>query len=234
MVKPIRSLDDKIIPDIVKKLDAGGDGDADATEIYIRSAIGLLRTLYPPATPIAPGTPLWGYRQENLEHVEALRKQIEKLQEALRDLPPRALVLLFAPEVSGTDDRLPSIQTQQKAVARIQGVVTMLIRLRARCDQIAADRPGKHKLAGYRQEAAADQAWDLLLRHNKRPTNSSSSTSLFREVAGLLYEGMTGEFGIDLERACKATFKRKTSDDPSGRGDSGDVLGRGFIRDGDR
>jgi hypothetical protein len=227
MVKPIRSLDDEIIPDIVKELDAKSDGDAFATEIYIRSAIGLLRTLYSAATPIAPGTPLWGYRQENLEHIEAVRKQIEKLQEALSDLPPRALALLFSPEVSGTDDLLPSIQTQQKAVARTRGVVAMLLQLRARCDQIAADRPGKHKLAGYRQEAAAGEAWNLLVRHNKQPTNSSSSTSLFRKVASLLYEGMTGEFGVDLERACGATFK-----EPPRRGD---VLGRGQIRhDGDR
>ncbi len=228
MVKPIRSLDDEIIPDIVKELDAGGDALATKiTEICIRNEIGSLRALYPPATPIAPGTPLWGYRQENLEHIEALRKQIEKLQEALRDLPDRALFLLFAPEVSGTDDRLPSIQTRQKVEARIRGVVTMLTRLRARCDQIAADRPGKHKSAGYRQEAAADEAWDLLVRHNKQPTNSSSSTSLFRKVASLLYEGMTGEFGVDLERACRATFNN-----PPRRGA---VLGRGFIRqDGDR
>jgi len=192
---------DEIVRDLAHSLIVE-NSDADAVEVDVRATIRTGQTLFP--RPTSP--PLWGYRSDNLESIKAVRKQISGLQNALKKLPERALFLLFAPEVSGIDDQIPSIALQKRIEGRAQNVVTMLAALSARCDEMIGAEPGKHKLVGHREEWAAVEAYRLLRRHNKKPSKTNSADSLFRETASLLLEAITGKPGVDLERHCRAVF----------------------------
>jgi hypothetical protein len=197
----IRGLDE-IVRDIIEKLDIGSDELAMAvTAIEVRGIIQAMRTLG------QLRAPLWGYQRDNLESIEPLQTQIERLQKALRSMPAVALALVFSPEETGQGDHIPSTAVQQRAVARLRGLTGVLVRLSGRCEQLIASPPGKHKSLDWQKERAAGEARDLLERHCKKVTKSSSSTSLFRETASLLYEGVTGEHGVDLERACRAALE---------------------------
>jgi hypothetical protein len=211
--RAIRPLDD-IVRDAVKEFDAAwkrphwlSEPDADdaaakdAFECDFRITIRGLRALN------NLGAPLWGYRAENVRAIKKLRAQIAPLHETLKSLPHAALFLLFADE-NGLDDRVPDTASQQKMFVRCQVAVRTLVRLRARCDQIIANEPGKHGLAGYLQERHAKEAFDLLAQYNLPVTSAGSDTSLFRTMARLVHEGVTGD-STDLERACKIISGRK-------------------------
>jgi len=157
------------------------------------------------------GAPLWGNREENLKALKAIKKQAERLQTSLRDMPDTLRVLLFAPEHFnhlGTD--VPSTKMQGQITARFLTTTKMLTWLRYRCSQLTGNAPGIHGNADYRKELAANEAYDFLRCWGRRPASPKSETSLFREVAALFYEGLTGEQGSDLERACIAVLKRRT------------------------
>ncbi len=157
------------------------------------------------------GAPLWGNRAENLKAIEALNEHVKSLQASLSDMPDTLRVLLFAPEAIdriGTD--VPSTEMQSKITARLRTTLNMLALLRHRCSQLAVSAPGIHGNVDYRKERAAEEAYDFLRRWGKQPASPKSETSLFRKVAVLLYEGLTGEQGSDLERACIAVLKRRT------------------------
>jgi hypothetical protein len=192
---------DKIVAEIADKFSAAEADARDVIECDIRIAIRTLRIFN------EQGAPLWGYRRDNLDGFDTLRTRIKGVRKALRQMPKAALALFFALEENGAADRVPSTVVQQQAEARARAGVGMLAAWEARCDQLIAMRPGKHGLAGWREELAAREAWHFLRRNNMEPTNSSSSTSLFRHVARLLYEGMTGEQGVDIEHACREIFK---------------------------
>jgi hypothetical protein len=158
------------------------------------------------------GAPLWGNRAENLRALKALNDHVERLQRSLRDMPDTLRVLLFASgEIDGIGTDVPSTEMQDKITARLRATVTMLALLRHRCSQLTVSEPGIiHGNADYRKELAAGEAHDFLGRWGKRPASPKSETSLFRNVSALLYEGLTGEQGSNLERACIEVHQRRT------------------------
>jgi hypothetical protein len=203
---PARTLDE-IVRDVVEKLgvDHPIADDSIGIVVDVRSTILSMRTLD------GMDGPLWGNRAENQEEIKDLRKRVKSVQSALRQMPDTLRFLLFTPEESGLDDDpVPTTAVQQKAVTRCRRAMAMLALLRSRCDQLAADPPGKHGLVDHRKERAAEEAWDMLQRHMKKPASSGSATSLFRELSSLLFEGATGKPGMDLERACRTVSERRT------------------------
>jgi hypothetical protein len=225
--------DAEIVEDIIELFDdnigdaiANGVEEADARasiEVYVRATIRVLRASD------GLGRPVWGYRQENVKAITALRDRIEEVQTALRGLPNAAAVLLFALEERGTDDRVPAaspdiaprlrqrpsrdpraLHGRLEAIeARCRGDVAMLARLRARCDRVIAAAPGKHGNVDYRKEQVAGEAWDFLRVCKKRAGSGSSQKSLFFKASTLFFEAMTGEHGVDLSHACRTVFQRR-------------------------
>jgi hypothetical protein len=208
-----RRTTDTIIDEITKaiaKKRAGTDvstgdpyadeADAAARALDVRSTVTILGNLD------SLKRPLWGYRGENREATEALRTQLKGLQTALKAVPAAALFLLFDTRGKEPVDAVPSPERVEIVHTRIRQFAETLAYLAARCDELSAQRPGKHKLAGYREDMAVVEAFRLIWRRGLLPTNSSSSTSLLRTVASLLFETMTGVQGVDLERACKNIF----------------------------
>jgi hypothetical protein len=213
-----RRATDTIIDDIIKaiaKKKAGTDvstGDAYADEanaaaraLDVRSTVIILRDLD------SLKRPLWGYRGENREATEALRKQFKGMQAALKAAPAAALFLLFDTRGNERVDAVPSAERVEIVHTRIRRFAETLAYLAGRCDELSAERPGKRKGAGYREEMAAVEAFRLIRRMGLHPSNSSSETSLLRIVASLLYEAVTGAQGVDLERACRKIFADEES-----------------------
>src|SRR5262249_20709770 len=148
------------------------------------------------------GSPLWGFRQDNLEAIKTVHTHIKRLQKALKQTPKQALFLLFAP---APEDDIPSDAAQKQVIARVHTMTAMLVRLRARCDALLRVKPGTHAGAGYRQRWVAEEAWHLMQRHGMQPT-SGIATSVYGRVAGLLYEAGFNKYGKDIERGCKSVL----------------------------
>jgi len=169
-----------------------------------QSTIRTLRTL------VETGKPLYGYQKENITALESVRDSIEELQSALRTMPSRAWLLLFATELTGgeSENEIPSLEIQNRAKQRTTAISGFLAGMRARCVALLKTEPGKHRAADWVQQLCCDSAWDFLLRQGKQPTKTNSADSLFRKVARLFYEGVTGT-DIDLEHSCRQTFERR-------------------------
>jgi hypothetical protein len=166
-----------------------------------QSTIRTLRTI------VEAKKPIWGHKKENVAALESVSDRIKELQSALRTMPSRAWLLLFAKELITEDDlRAPGIQ--QEATSRTRAISGLLAGMLVRCTALIAAPPGKHKGADWVQQLCSDWAWDFLLRHDKQPTGANSADSLFRRVARLFYEGAAGK-DADLEHACRKTFERR-------------------------
>jgi hypothetical protein len=176
----------------------------DVNEADIRATLRFLRAL-------CEAAPLWGNLKENVGAASALRTQIEDLQATFRAMPRETLYLIFDPGTTGQDHQIPPASNQTRALGRLRRTIAILNAIRVRCIQLSADPPGKHKNVDYKKQLACGEAWDFMLRHGKQPTNSSSSTSLFRVTSNLFYEAITGE-QADLEHTCRSTFERRQSD----------------------
>src|SRR5262249_23202602 len=78
--------------------------------------------------------------------------------------------------------------------------------MRRNCEWIIKERVGEHGNAGQKQVHAAWVAIDLMEQHGL-PLTYSSETSVYRAVARLIFEAMTGvasKNGADIARACKS------------------------------
>jgi hypothetical protein len=176
-----------------------------AGELYahdFREMVAVGQVLFPPKG----AAPMWGYRQENLQAFETVQKCAVALHAALKALPDPGLFLIFAPTLSGTKNLVPSTETQKQVTPNCAVVVSGLNYLQTRCKQLLAAKPGEHKLTDFRQRWVAEAVRKLLVRHGKQATISSSSLSPFRTTASLLWEGIFGEQGKDLERACRTVL----------------------------
>jgi hypothetical protein len=203
-----RSLDE-IVRELMDKQDQQ-ELNKEAFELDLRSTIDTAKVLFSTAG-LSP-QPLWGFRQDNIDGIEAVHRQIEKLQRGLQALPDRARFLLFAPsQITGRLSRMPSQAEQQQTLKNVGLVVSMLARLRTRCDQLLADPPGDHGLTRFREKWIAEETKALLERHGQRVTNSSSSTSHFRQSTSLVWEAVTEEYGKDLQKACQNAFVTEKS-----------------------
>jgi hypothetical protein len=204
---PNKSRLDEVVREIVEELESDPDG-RDATEVSVRAAIRFLRELdrqvaYRGAS--KERMPIAGKRQENVDDFKALLKQIKGLQKALSKTSSPALIHLFSGDDVVGPDQIPSVEVQKKVEHRLRQVTGTLAYMHARCDFLLAERPGVHGNAEYRQRRVAHEAWRLLRQHGKDPA-SGVATSLYGRIASLLYEAMNGEYGKDLERACKAAL----------------------------
>lgn len=157
---------------------------------------------------VEPGVPLWGYETENREAFALVNGAIEVLQSKLRKMPGRALLLLFAKDLTGSETDIPPIEIQREAIARARRFSGLMAAVGARCTALVDASPGEHKGADWIQRICCDAAWNFLVRNGKQPSKTNSAASLFRKVARLFYEGVTGN-DIDLEYACAQTFERK-------------------------
>jgi hypothetical protein len=204
--------DDDIAQDIIELLDS--DDPRGAIEVDVRATFQLLRALDQKRT--NRGTkqrlPLWGFKQENREAIEELRKQIKNLQAVLKRLPSVVLPLLFNLEQDGSTSQIPSHAEQQRILDRVRRYCGANAHLYNRCTQLLATEPGAHKNIKHRQRWAAEQAWLMLHRTGKKPVGGTE-TSLFGKVTGLLYEAMTGKCDVDLERTCKGVLHNPPSFD---------------------
>ena len=125
-------------------------------------------------------------------------------------MPQQARYFLFSFDEKGQDHRAAfAEERQQKAVARVRDTVGLMNILQARCDELMASPPDHHKSLDYNEQLASEEAWDFMRRHFKRPVTDAAQ-SPFRVIASLFYEARTGEAGVDLESACKATLDRKS------------------------
>jgi hypothetical protein len=166
-----------------------------------------------------------GKREDNAQDFKALRNQINDLRGFLRKMSSPALILLFSGEDDVKSDDEPPEVAQQKTLQRLESFTVTLDYLQMRCDFLLAERPGEHGNADYRQRRVAQEAWRLLKRHGTEPAGGTGD-SLFGEIASLLWEGMTGEYGKDLQWACKAALTAAKAGELR---DNGSVIGKGRI-----
>jgi hypothetical protein len=201
---------DEIVCVLVESLqdDPGG---RDSSEVDVRSTIQCLRALDQEITYRGASKErmaLRGKRQENLEDIALLLKRVEGLQKAFKKVSAASLFLLLSGEDAKAimSDGVPSVEAQQKALSRVQGVRKLLDYLHARCDFLLNERPGEHASADYRQLRVAHESWRLMRRHGKVPAGGTMD-SLYGHITSLLWEAVTGEKDKDLEWACKATLR---------------------------
>jgi hypothetical protein len=86
-----------------------------------------------------------------------------------------------------------------------QALQVILNDMRQNCEILIDSKVGDHGNAGRAQQQAAYAAIWLMERHGL-PVTYSSETAVYRVVARLLFEAMTGqtsEDGADIARACK-------------------------------
>jgi hypothetical protein len=200
---PRRSAEE-IAHEIILKLGAGRTIEV---EQIVRRLINNLRQ-------IKDKPPEFGNRTENLEYLQELRNDIERLRKTLGGIPNDSLFLtLFAPElkIRTPDSRVSSharaLDTlMEDAEAQYGEHVLLLEGLGDRCAQIADARPGKHKHFGQQQFRAALAARVLMAKAGKKPT-SGTWQSLYRRLATLFYEAMTDEPVPDMKRACDEVLR---------------------------
>jgi hypothetical protein len=108
-----------------------------------QSTIRTLRVL------VKPSKPLYGFQKENIIALESVRDSIEELQSALRTMPSRAWLLLFANELTGTETEAPTVEIQNRAKQRTRAISGLLAGMRARCAALLEVAPGKHKGADW-------------------------------------------------------------------------------------
>lgn len=164
-------------------------GKLGADEGEIRQIVAALRAFE---------RPTWGNVAENLEHFKTFSRRIERLQAELRVIPSHVRFAIFAPEESETIDTMA-----EEALAQLEAFTATLVRLRTRCVRNAAAKPGMHGNSGFRERQAAVEARLLLERYGKPVT--LSETSLFNEIAGLLFQAAGGP-EKDMKRACEAAL----------------------------
>jgi hypothetical protein len=154
--------------------------------------------------------PLWGIASENVEHFKTVRDQAAALHEALKAMPDRARLLLFAPGVSGKTNRIPSDSTLEQTGKRCFVTVSILAGLQRRCAELIVAKPGEHFSTKFLKRWIVEETACLLERHRKQVTNSSSEYSLMRTMARLIFEGVTGKYGVDLQWACQTVLKKRS------------------------
>jgi hypothetical protein len=116
------------------------------------------------------------------------------------------------------DDRIEVIR--QKSRERHGGLGKLVGEMRWKCKWIIDHRVGAHGGSGHPQEWAA-MASRILLESVEIPLRYGSPRSTYRETSSLFFEAMTGTYGVDLERACRAIAKRRFDEGPyRGPGDS--------------
>jgi hypothetical protein len=150
---------------------------------------------------------LWGDRGENQKALAAFLQPHKKALQAFEAIPAPVLYLLFTPEITEVP-REGHVPPHRKAEQRIKDYLTVAAFLSARGDRLLAMRPGRRKGINYRQQICAEQTYDFLVRHGKKPAGSKL-TSLYGKAASLFFEGMTGTPGKDLAEECKATLRSR-------------------------
>lgn len=210
MRAPNKSRSDAIVREIISGLydQAMEEFILMGVTLDIRATIAVLREL---DREISCGgraksrTAIRGKRQENVENFTAILKELKALQRALAKTSGPALVLLFSGEDDVRTEKVPGLSVQRRIERRLRQITGTLSYLRARCDFLLAEHPGEHGSADYRQRRVAQETYLLLRRHKKEPA-SGIATSLYGRTASLLYEAMTGDYGRNLERACRAAL----------------------------
>jgi hypothetical protein len=117
-------------------------------------------------------------------------------------MPDRGRFLLFTPNMRGTERTFPNDLIQQRLLKNLRAAIHILLFLQRRSAELLASEPGEHPNSRVVNQWVAEQARDLLRRHNKHVENSTAE-SLLRVVASLLFEAVSGRKNKDLEAACK-------------------------------
>jgi hypothetical protein len=190
--------DREIIDDILNALRKAGAGVGDVRIYVLIEALRETKHLGPSS----------GNRKSNKEYAEKVNSWIDAGERMFAD-PPEGFPLnyLFSPP----DDSLladPTIVSQKPEQCNDWLLTAVLADMRRRCKSIIEHRVGEHGRSGYQQERAARVSRELLKTFGV-PLHPSSPTSTYRMVASLFFEAMTGTYGADLERACKAMVKSR-------------------------
>lgn len=230
MRAPQKSHVDGIVREIVTVLARPDEDEHDrlASTVYVQAAIGTLQELDKVAHRGQP-IPVRGKQRDNTEELKAIRRHLKGAEQAIKDASPALRFMLFSnePDVSNGEG-VTSLKAQRKTRDRIEKAVAVFDYLLRRCDYLLTERPGEHGSVDFRQRRCATQAWRLLKTHRKRPADGTA-TSLYGEVASLLYAALTGERGKDLERACRAVLRQADAGEFTDR--DGPVLARGKLPD---
>jgi hypothetical protein len=145
---------------------------------------------------LAGAAPFWGYKKENRDCANALRKQIEKLQKTLDEMPNHMARMFFGP-----NEVVPIVVMATNAGENYHALTGALRDLLDRCRLIEMNPPGVQRSTDHLQRRVAKAA-KLLMQQSGKRVGSSSPESPFRLLAGLLYEAVTEVVHKDMERAC--------------------------------
>lgn len=206
-----RRSDDEIVADIIKLSGCRGiklvdsHDDRELVELYVWKLIEWLRTDLPPFT---------GNREQNRKFATKLRKQLDELEctleKAAAVLGDRFWSLCW---FQGTAIELnPQTRNyiEQDPLKRFREWLDLI---RSRCDLMFGTHGGVKHLhehaakAGVEVlEAAASFAGGRHVRFEELGLGCSP-TGRFCRIASLFLEAVTGEYDLDLRRACKAVVR---------------------------
>jgi hypothetical protein len=99
----------------------------------------------------------------------------------------------------------------QVVIERMELLRGLLDDMRQHCGFILNGKVGAHGSSGHEQERAANTALVLIRLFDVEPAPTSEK-STFRTIARLLYEAMTGQPDVDIERACRKAVKDQARD----------------------
>jgi hypothetical protein len=147
-------------------------------------------------------------RKKNKAHAGKLVKAIDNLEQLLASAPA-GLAMPFFLEGADHLEKHPLGEWGQVVQARQEQFYAQLAIIRRRCTRSPSVGPdfGHHHRFDLAAKWCAEYGAELMQEVAPRARISSSSPeSLFRKIASLLYEAVTGRKG-DLERACDQVIR---------------------------
>jgi hypothetical protein len=178
----------EIAREIVKQI-KHADPDADVTEAHVLDTINR-----------------WINRWRRRDLDSGLRKQNKKYaEEVIEWIKMGERLLIPRRDTVRPDYFFLDWDARRSAVVRMQSLEIIFGYMRGQAEWIIKQRVGEHGNAGQAQLVAAEVALSLMEQHDL-PLTYSSETSVYRTVARLIFEAMTGRVsknGADIARACK-------------------------------
>jgi hypothetical protein len=161
--------------------------------------------------------PPLGFKSDNIENAEKLRRWIDAGigSDGEGGVIGQANAYLLWMDMPRSDDPEPKERGDLlhdgarfwQLYERRNSFLATLKELRERCNQIIEREPGVHKNMAYVQRMAAGYSRTLMELCGLEVVYTNPN-SVYCTVASLLYEGLTGVQGQDLERACEAVARK--------------------------
>jgi hypothetical protein len=198
----MKRRDEEIVTEIVKEIKTANPAAA-VDKVYVRDQIDELRK---------PRDPDFKYQRDNKKYAADIIRWIKDGQRLLAGRPDAFHPDLLFRRAPTKPDWIDLFLMRAGSYEPTRSILKdLLAGMRKQCDLIIQGKIGAHRSSGEEQERAAWASGKLMDLH-ALPWAYSSESSVYRKVARLFLEAMTGRTsknGADIYRACKAVARNR-------------------------